>query len=35
MKAIARVYASKRESSVQEVVYLVMPELFCVEYFQK
>ena len=27
MKAIARAYATKRECSVQEAVYLVMPEL--------
>ena len=28
MKAIARAYATKRECSVQEAVYLVMPELW-------
>ena len=28
MKAIARAYATKRECSVQEAVYLVMPEIW-------
>ena len=34
MKAIARVYATKREYLVQEAVYLVMPEIGCSTYFQ-
>ena len=35
MKAIARTYATKRECSVQEVVYLVMPELWLQKTFPK
>ena len=35
MKAIARTYATKREGSVQEVVYLVMPELWLRKTFPK
>ena len=35
MKAIARAYATKREWSVQEAVYLVMPELWLQKTFPK
>ena len=35
MKAIARTYATKRECSVQEAVYLVMPELWLRKIFPK
>ena len=35
MKAIARPYATERECSVQEVVYLVMPELWLHKIFLK
>ena len=34
MKAIARAYATKRECSVQEAVYLVIPELWLRKIFQ-
>ena len=35
MKAIARAYATKKECSVQEAVYLVMPELWLRKTFPK
>ena len=35
MKAIARAYATKRVCSVQEAVYLVMPELWLRKIFPK
>ena len=35
MKAIARTYAVKRKCSVQEAVYLVMPELWLRKIFPK
>ena len=35
MKAIARAYATKAECSVQEAVYLVMPELWLQKTFQE
>ena len=35
MKAIARAYATKRECSVQEAVYLVMPETWLRKTFPK
>ena len=35
MKVIARAYATKRECSVQEAVYLVMPELWLRKTFPK
>ena len=35
MKAIARAYATKEECSVQEAVYLVMPELWLQKTFQE
>ena len=35
MKAIAKAYTTKRECSVQEAVYLIMPELWLRETFPK
>ena len=35
MRAVARAYSTKRECSVQEAVYLVMPELWSQKTFPK
>ena len=35
MRAVARAYSTKRECSVQEAVYLVMPELWLGKHFQE